>query len=68
MADLNLAYLGLVIPMANVSFFLLLPSFDVTKRHWPYFFAFLASAGASAADLPILHTLIQWLMSLPAFL
>ena len=68
MADCNLLYLSLVIPLANLSFFLLLPSFDVTRRHWTSFFAFLASAGSCAADLPILHTLVQWIISLPAFL
>lgn len=60
MADLNLLYLGLVIPVANISFFLLLP--DVTKRNWPAFFAFLSSCGVSAAGLPAVHALVQWLL------
>ena len=68
MADLNLLYLGLVIPTANVSFFLLLPSFDVTKRNWPAFFAFLSSCGVSAAGLPAIYSLLQWVLSTPALL
>ena len=68
MADLNLIYLGLVIPVANLSFFAFLPSFDVTKRNWAAFFAFLSSAGSGAADLPVLHSLVQWVLSAPAFL
>jgi hypothetical protein len=65
LADRNMLLLGLVIPAANLSFFFLLPTFDVALRHWPAFHAFLLILGIAAADLPMTHVVLQWGISTP---
>ncbi|GAX77392.1 hypothetical protein CEUSTIGMA_g4838.t1 [Chlamydomonas eustigma] len=65
LADWALLYLGGIIPLANLNFFFNVKTFDVTKRHWPTFYAFLLGVGVSGAELPLPHIFLQWLFSTP---
>jgi hypothetical protein len=65
LSDWTLVYLGGIIPVANLNFFFNVPTFDVTQRHWPTFYAFLLGIGVSGAELPLPHIFLQWLFSTP---
>ena len=68
LADWNLVCFGVLIPGANLMFQTCLPSFDVTQRHWPSFFAFLMAMGVCASEFPLSHSMLQWVFAAPALM
>ena len=63
--DLNLLFVGVLIPLANVNFCLNLPAFHVERRNWHAFSAILLALGAGGAGFTLPHILLQWLVSTP---
>ncbi len=66
--DRILLMTSIMIPFANVIFFFLLPSFDVTKRNWPAFYGAILMFVALVSKLPIAHLITCSTLSAPFFL
>jgi cytochrome bd-type quinol oxidase subunit 2 len=68
LADWNLMYLAVIIPLANLNFYFNLSTFDVTTQQWPLFFIFLMTLGVCVSELPTKHCILQYLMTAPALM
>ena len=66
--DLNLLFIAVVIPLANVNFCLNLPGFHVERRNWLAFSAILLSLGAAGVGFTLPHLLLQWVISTPVIM
>ena len=63
--DLNLLFIGVLIPLANVNFFFTLPTFHVERPNWHAFSVVMLSLGAGLGEFTLPHLCLHWAMSTP---
>ena len=65
-ADWNLLLLGGLVSIIKLTHSFTLPTFGVSERNWPAFFAFVTSLAVSCG-LPPAHSFLQWAFMAPVF-